>query len=359
MAFSTSDAFSLVRHQPGTSSSAAIFFPGCQLSGSSPDHVVAAYGHLCNQMTGGIGLMLGCCGAPAYWGGEEELFEAHLQSVLNDWVRLGRPQIITACSTCFRVFKDHLPELDVTSLWTLLESIGLPPSSASPRTLAIHDPCTNRHDEGIQNHVRQLLSANGVSVVELNEPGLTTCCGFGGLMSFVNPEVADKTVDARAEQSGLDYVTYCAMCRDNFSRRDKRALHVLDLVFEEGGDPAARKDPGFSGRQENRARLKTRLLREVWNEPMADDTESMKLTLSPDVQALAEKRLILLADIRAAIGQAETTGKKIKNARSGNLIACHRPAAVTYWVEYLPKDDGFEIFNVYSHRMTVGPEQPS
>jgi hypothetical protein len=92
---------------------------------------------------------------------------------------------------------------------------------------------------------------------------------------------------------------------------------------------------------------------------MADDPELLRLYLKPDVQALAEKRLILEGDIRAAIRHAESSGRKIKDARTGHLIACHRPAAVTYWVEYMPEGESFVVFNVYSHRMAVGPEQAS
>jgi len=361
MAFSNSPAFAMARHQPGTTSSATLFFPGCQLSASSSDHVVSAYAHLTERMRGGVGLMLGCCGAPAHWSGQDELFQAGLRSFSDEWEQMGRPRVVTACSTCFSVFKEHLPDLPVTSLWTLLEEIGLPerPERSHAAPFGIHDPCTTRQEDEIQKSVRSLLKRMGVSTIELNEPGLTTCCGFGGLMSFVNPDVADKTVDRRAKDSDADYVTYCAMCRDNFARRDKRALHILDLIFGDEGDPAARKDPGFSRRQENRAKLKTRLLRELWSEPMVDETAVPELFMSPDVQALAEKRLILSRDIRQVISHAETSGAKIKNAESGHFVASHRLAAVTYWVEYTPKDGGFVIHNVYSHRMTVGKEQPS
>ena len=41
-----------------------------------------------------------------------------------------------------------------------------------------------------------------------------------------------------------------------------------------------------------------------------------------------------------------TTGKR-------KLLASYRPVAVTYWVEYSVRESGFEIHNVYSHRMEV------
>jgi Fe-S oxidoreductase len=95
---------------------------------------------------------------------------------------------------------------------------------------------------------------------------LTTCCGFGGLASFANPEVADKIVDRRIGEGADDYLTYCAMRRDNFARHGKRLDHLPDLVFPslEGGDPAARPDPGLSRRRDNRVPLEARMLRETW-----------------------------------------------------------------------------------------------
>ncbi|PKU24912.1 pyridine nucleotide-disulfide oxidoreductase/dicluster-binding protein [Telmatospirillum siberiense] len=365
MAFSTGDAFALARHQPGTTSSAALFFPGCQLSASSSDHVAAAYAYLRQRLPGGVGLMLGCCGAPAHWGGEEGLFRSALQSLEDEWERMGRPKIITACSSCYRVFKDHRPDFPVTSLWTLFEEIGLPPARKAPPSgpLAIHDPCTTRDEADVQRSVRALLDRIGVASQDIGDPGLTSCCGFGGLMSFVNPDVADKTIDRRARESDADYVTYCAMCRDNFARRGKRALHVLDLVFGTEDDPAAREDPGFSSRQENRARLKARLLREVWGEIPADEGEGPsplpRLFIDPGVRALAEKRLILESDMRGVIRHAETSGVKILNRETGHFVASHQPAAVTYWVEYSPRGEGFAVHNVYSHRMSLGKEPSS
>ncbi|MDR3439966.1 pyridine nucleotide-disulfide oxidoreductase/dicluster-binding protein [Telmatospirillum sp.] len=361
MAFSNSDAFAMARHQPGSTASAFLFFPGCQLAASSPDHVAAAYQYLGERLSGGVGLMLGCCGAPAHWGGREDLFQSALGTISAQWNDMGRPAIITACSSCYRVFKDNLPDLPVSSIWSVLDEIGLPPVTLGRnlQPLAIHDPCTTRQEEAVQKSVRNLLNHLGVSPIELNEPGLTTCCGFGGLMSFANPDVADKTVDRRAKDSDADYVTYCAMCRDNFARRGKPAMHILDLVFGKTENPAAREDPGFSRRQENRARLKNMLLREVWHEPMIDEQDLPELNVSPKVHALAEKRLILLSEVRDVIAHAETTSEKIRDSKSGHFIAAFRPHAVTYWVEYSLEGEGFAVHNVYSHRMKVGTDQPS
>ena len=69
MEFSNSEMATLARPQPGMASSKYLFFPGCQLTGSSPDHVKKTYKYLTDRLEGGVGLMLRCCGAPADWAG--------------------------------------------------------------------------------------------------------------------------------------------------------------------------------------------------------------------------------------------------------------------------------------------------
>ncbi|MDR3518179.1 MAG: FAD-dependent oxidoreductase [Azospirillaceae bacterium] len=359
MAFSTGPAFALARHQPGRDASAAVFFPGCQLSASSPDHVIRGYAYLRETIADGVGLILGCCGAPAQWAGRSDLYEQTHADLAAGWERLGRPMIITACANCQRMLQDRLPEAPVVSIWTVFEQYGLPaprPALAAS-TFALHDPCTTHDAPDIQKSVRHLLTELGVPVVELNEPGLSPCCGFGGLMSFANPDIADKVVDRRIGENDADYLTYCAMCRDNFARRGKRSVHLLDLIFgTRDVDPAGRPDPGFSGRQENRARLKTRLLKEVWGEPVDATGLDVRLFLSPEVAALAERRLILRDEIRAVIASAEKTGEKIVDTATGHLFASRRLASVTYWVEYTADRGGFTVYSLYSHRMQLGME---
>jgi NADPH-dependent glutamate synthase beta subunit-like oxidoreductase len=355
MAFSQSEAFALARHQPGYQSSRTAFLPGCQLSASSPDHVASCYEYLRNTIDGGVGLILQCCGAPALWTGNDEKFQQALDSLDSAWRELGKPRLIIACSSCYRVLHDHLPQIPVEPLWPHLHAEVLPKAPRlSSRTLAIHDPCSTRGESEVEGSARALLGELGVTAVELNEPGLTTCCGYGGLMLFANPELAAKTIKRRANESDEDFVTYCAMCRDRFAHHGKRAIHILDLVFANGdGDPAARPDPGFSRRQENRAQLKDRLLRDVWGEQRSIMDPSIALHISEEVRTLLEERMILIEDVRRTIAHAEQTGDKIENPAIGRSVTSFRPVSVTYWVEYSPEGGGFAVHNAYSHRMEV------
>jgi len=364
MAFSTGEHFALARHEPGRETSTHVFFPGCQLSASSPGQVFRIYEHLRQSIAGGVGLILNCCGAPAEWGGRKELFENTLGAVLEQWEDLGSPRIITACSSCYRMFKDHAPAAIVESLWTVLDRVGLPPSATRTVSapVAVHDACSTRYEEDIQNGVRNLLGKLGVEVAELeNSRSLTTCCGYGGHMAFANPEIARKVVERRIHDSEADYVTYCAMCRDNFAARGKRALHLLDLICAgESNDPAARRGPVYSQRHENRARLKTRMLRELWGETVASEESSdmIELRISDETRKLLDERRVLDEDIREVLGFVEKgTGNKLLNKSNGHFLAHHKPVSVTYWVEYSIAPDGaFIIHNAYSHRMEISED---
>ncbi len=355
MAFSRSDEVAFVRHQPGHETSAVLFFPGCQLPASAPHQVEAVYRHLSEHIEGGVGFMLDCCGAPAHWSGRKALHGEVLDHLKVVWEQQGRPRIVTACSTCLQQITTFLPDLPVTSLWTELQAIGLPETAItrSIGPLAIHDPCTSRHARGVQAAVRSIATTLGAEVRELTGAEKTTCCGYGGLVSFANPEVGNAFVDRRIEESEDDYLAYCAMCRDNFARRGKRAVHLIDLIFPEGDDPAARPDPGFSGRRDNRLRLRRRLLRELWGESMSDPVSPVVLVISDAVRADIERKLLLVDDIAEVIAEAERSGQKLKDRTTGRLTASGRIGTMTTWVEYEPGEGGFIVHRAYGHRMQV------
>jgi Fe-S oxidoreductase len=354
MAFSTSEAFALVRNEPGHNSSAYAFLPGCQLPASSPEQVAACYEHLRATKDNGVGLILGCCGAPAQWAGDEKLYAETQQTLINAWEQLGRPTLITACSSCYRALRESQPQLPIEPLW---QHIDLKQTAAAKTTLqlAVHDPCSTRKYPAVEESARKLLAQLGVETTELNERGLSTCCGYGGLMQFVDKNLAARTVQKRAGQSPLDYVTYCAMCRDRFAQQGKRAIHLLDLIFPAApaGEAAARPDPGFSVRRENRARLKMNLLEEVWGEETAQVNEPLQVEIGDALLKLLEDRMILVEDVRKTIAHAEESGEKLVLPDNGHILASWRPACVNYWVEYSQDAEKFVLHNAYSHRMQV------
>ncbi len=129
----------------------------------------------------------------------------------------GQPPTDHCLLHLFEIFKTHVPQAAITSLWEVLDDLGLPEGrpAAVPRTVAVHDACSTRHEKQIHESVRNILGRAGMAIEELPLSGEhTECCGYGGLMFFANPELAKRVIDRRIHESPADYVAYCAMCRD-------------------------------------------------------------------------------------------------------------------------------------------------
>ncbi len=361
MGHANSPQAALARPAPGSDTRngtcATAFFPGCQWTASDPDGVARAYA-LLRQGDPDMGLLLRCCNIPARWSGREDLFQENLQALREEWKKLGSPRLAAACPTCLRTLREELPEAEAVGVWDLLGKAGLS-SVAKAGPLALHDPCTARHDQPLQDQVRGLLKGLGV---EFTEPALTRefteCCGFGGLLAEANPELGLEAAVHLAQGSDKDFVTYCAMCRDMLARAGKRALHVLDLLNPlegAGDDPAARPAPGYSERRENRARLKERLLAELWSQTGEEpwDFEQVAVRMEPDTAQRLDQRRILVSDLQKVLLAARTSGRFLVSGETGHRLASLRPWNVTYWVEYEEDGDGFLVHNAWSHRMEV------
>lgn len=358
MQFSLGEFSALSHHQPGTDSSAYLFYPGCQLAGSAPQSVKKTYGFLTDHLQGGVGLMLGCCGIPAHWAGRTTLFIETMSAFKAEVHRLGQPTVITACSSCLSIFKEYSPELSTTSLWEVLDTLPLPQSHTRPtQPLTLHDPCTAREQAGLRDSVRSLCAKLGIEVVEHDFSGeLADCCGYGGLMQFADKPLGRKAAQHKASRSSLDGLAYCAMCRDNLAAHGRPVAHLLEYIFATGDqDPLTRSNPGFSQRHENRARLKNSLLSELWREASVARPAhtSLRLLISRELEDLLNSRLILTEDLQKVIHHAEHSGRYLLNPINKRRLAKYRPVRVTYWVEYEPASEGYLVHNGYSHRMQL------
>ena len=308
----------------------------------------------------GVGLALRCCGAPAEWAGEVELFEKTRTEFLQEYKALGTPEIILACSSCYHIFKKYYPEIQIRSLWSLLDDLNIPVHTSTEQmpVIAIHDPCSTRYESEIQDSIRNLVTRLGYRVEELplNREN-TECCSYGGLMWLANPPLAKKVIDRRINESPHAYVTYCVMCRDMFTKQGKQTYHILDLLFSSPGALFGSnvKPPDYSTRHENRSRLKQKLLKELWGESMEETNqfETIQLIISDEMRSIMEERLILMEDVQKVIAHAKKTGMVLYNQRNNHVLTYFCPAYVTYWVEFAKEGNAYKVYNTYSHRMTI------
>ena len=346
----------------GNSRCSHLFFPGCQLVASRGGQVLRVYAHLRNGLDGGVALGLRCCGVPARWAGREDLFAESSAELRRQWKALGRPRVITACASCLKTLRESQPDMNLVSLWEVLEKECPEPESLLQLTLTVQDPCSARHDEAWLSSVRALLVRHGVTVEEPRLSGdKTACCGYGGLTWSAQPAVASAMAAHRAAQLPHDAVASCIMCRDRLVAEGKKCWHMLDVLFPSGEagtfDPAE-AGPGLSARRVARTEFKRRVLRDIAGRDIPEPEEGgPELLVAPDLLERLEGRHILLEDMLRVIREAEAAGTAFQDRRSGHFLASWRPSRVTYWVEYAVEDgpEGrvFIVHDAYSHRMIV------
>jgi hypothetical protein len=377
MDHSNGERFDLCRHEPGREESAWLYFPSCQLCATSPVEVLSSYRFLRERLSGGVGIMLRCCGAPAFWAGRDDLFREALENVRREWERMGRPRVITACSTCRTLFVDNIPDMETRTLWKTMEEIGLPNGVASQacvgkgRTVAVADPCITRHDRETQQSVRRITLSLGFAIEELPlSGGKPECCGYGGLMYNADPELARDVITHRTTKtehadttyyhttvSDHDYIAYCAMCRDNLAATGKRTAHLIELIFPnvDGAHPAARGWISWSERRRNRTMVKDAILAELGEKGGSSlvEHEEIVLEMTEEVRRKIDGRRILEDDIHKVVNNGEESGKRLHNAGTGHFLAYLQSENVTFWVEYSPGDNGFTVHNAYCHRMKI------
>lgn len=363
MLFANSNCFKLLRYQASMEESRYVFFPGCQLGALAPTHVLKAYQFLTENLRGGVGLYLGCCGAPAAWSGRVDLFNRTAEEVKNNWEKVGKPIVITACATCTKMFSEQIEGIQIESLWEIYDSCGaeIPgPIANTHSVITIHDACTARHDPKVHKAVRSLLKKKGYRIEEMKySRDMTKCCSFGGLVSFTNTSLAKEMTDTRAMESDKDFVVYCAMCKERFTKEAKPSRHILDLIYDEpykSGEQDHKYIISYSKRHENRIMLKRKLLKEIWGEEMEREKEpyeGINIKLTDEIERIMDDRLILVSDIKKVIYHAEDTGSKIWNPNNNHYTAKFQPGVITYWVEYSIEGDVYMIYKAYSHRLEI------
>jgi Fe-S oxidoreductase len=325
-----------------------LFFPGCQLGAMNPEHVLRAHAFLSARFD--VGIYLGCCGAPAYWSGDEARLNANLETLRHNWETRGKPVVVTACATCERVFADFLPELQTISLYTLLAEAGDITPARVFESAAVFDPCAAREDSAMRESVRALAARAGIALEEL--PEQRRCCGYGGLIRVANPALYDAVTANRAELSDAPYIVYCANCRDIFASRGKSCAHILDIAF---GLAPAGKSPRIRERRQNSLRVK----REMMGGDFVSEKQAwadLALVMDDALAERVDRKLISGDDLREAIYRAESSGRKFVD--EDGVCQCSLVKSVlTYWVRYRPAGaGGFEVFDAYYHRMRFGGE---
>lgn len=225
----TSPRFTYYALPPGCDT---VFFPGCALPGTRPDTTWSLFEHM-RQTMHALGIVLDCCTKPSHDLGRDEYFTAMFTEMRDFLLKNGVRQVIVACPNCYKVFHTYGGELSVRTVYEFLAQNGLPKETKLAATVTVHDPCAIRYESEIHAAVRDLCTRQGLTLSEMPHRGeKTLCCGEGGSVCFVTPELAKKWAALRkAQTNGSRIVTYCAGCA-NFLGAVAPTSHVLDILFK-------------------------------------------------------------------------------------------------------------------------------
>ena len=360
MEFANSERASLSAPPPGGTTCTRIFFPGCQLGASDPRYVKESYRFLLG-LEPGVALRLGCCGAPAVWAGDMELFRRVRERILDDWRALGSPQMVMACPTCLEMFARYIPEIDCAPLVDILAASGHPPAEqGNGEIVSVFDPCASRNRPESQRAARSLVRGAGYELAPLPYEGKRAqCCSYGGQIDIAAPKYARWLADQRSKDGEAPYVVYCSNCRDVFAHAGKPVRHVLDVFFGLNGWNAA--PPTFDERRKRREDMKTDLIQEFWPDmELRGREESMEnrktILIAPELREKMNRERLLEEDALDVIEECERSGRRIWDPSAERYFGCKEIGFMTQWVEYAPSPEGYALFNTYAHRMKIERE---
>ncbi len=188
-----------------------------------------------------------CCGFPLLSTGfvdDAREFARHNVAMVKE---LGIHTLIASCASCYHVWKhDYQEGLDGYDLEILHTSEYLArlvrEGRLEPQPLdevaTYHDPCDLGRNSGVFEAPREIIrSIPGVSFVELEHSReLSLCCGGGGNLQSVDPDLSAQIARFRVEEiaaSGATVVvSACQQCEQMLSTAIRKAglpIRVMDV----------------------------------------------------------------------------------------------------------------------------------
>lgn len=209
-----------------------VFFPGCSLPGTRPDNTLKTYQYLQEQIDN-IGIVLDCCTKPSHDLGQTEYFHSMFSELKLYLLQNQVQTIIVACPNCHKIVRTYGQEFEIKTVYDVMANNGFDKNENESGNVVLHDPCPVRFETGIHESVRSIIEAKGLTVTQTpHSKEKTYCCGEGGAVGCMAPDLAQSWTHKRASESSSSKIaTYCAGCVNMLSKKAE-SFHVLDLVFE-------------------------------------------------------------------------------------------------------------------------------
>jgi heterodisulfide reductase subunit D len=187
-----------------------------------------------------------CCGFPLIAAGMKKKAEAYMQHNLERVNAKGAESVVFACPSCYHTWTeaahqgaDGLQLFHSTQFLRKLIDEGKIRFKEKTTKVTYHDPCDLGRASGVYEAPREILRAiPGVELVEMQgNRGQCKCCGGGGNLEMVRPDLSAAMAQAKIEEikaTGADMViTACQQCVRTIqsnARRKKIPIVVMDIT---------------------------------------------------------------------------------------------------------------------------------
>jgi len=184
-----------------------------------------------------------CCGFPLIGAGMPDKVQTLMEHNMKKVEEVGAKAVVFTCPSCYHTWKHlYAPDVKLYHASQMLDKmikekqIELKEINA---TVTFHDPCDLGRNSGVFEEPRDVLKAiPGLKLVELaHNRQLSMCCGGGGNVEMVNPELSAKVAQMKLDEiadTGADMVvSSCQQCLRTIAtraRRQKINLVVKDLT---------------------------------------------------------------------------------------------------------------------------------
>ncbi|MCG8473054.1 MAG: (Fe-S)-binding protein [Desulfobacterales bacterium] len=208
-----------------------LFFPGCGISGTRPEKVIAIWNYL-RKGEPSTGIVLDCCTKPSHDLGRQEVFERAFGELYSWIIKMAIEKIVVACPNCFKVFSQYGTGLEVVSIYEIMAEDHEVKPMQMDGSRYLHHPCATRFEAEVQKAAAALLARSGASLNPGAQKGKQTlCCGEGGAVEAVcanYPHAWRKAIALRKKEQ--EAITYCSGCASRVGSSDGPS-HILDLYF--------------------------------------------------------------------------------------------------------------------------------
>jgi heterodisulfide reductase subunit D len=184
-----------------------------------------------------------CCGFPLLGAGLMEMFADFRAQNLAAVKAKGARTVVFACPSCYQMWREHygadLELLSAPELLLRLVRTGKAPLTELPLTVTYHDPCDLGRGARVFEEPREVIRAiPRLKLVELPRSRENCmCCGGGGNLEMVDPDLAAKIAKAKIDEvlatGAQAVVTSCQQCvrtMMSYVKRNKIPLEVMDIV---------------------------------------------------------------------------------------------------------------------------------